>query len=107
MLPNFITTEKGLQMQEIDHSAMLAENFREEGIAAVVRKVAYGPRTVMIYSSETVDSFDSYVRAAVNRNDLPDWLSFNDFKKGCESVLKENYKEYKRLVAEDSGEDDD
>lgn len=94
-------------MQEIDHSAMLAEHFREEGIAAVTRKVAYTPRTVMSYSSKTVNSFDSYVGAAVSRNDLPDWLSFDDFKKSCESVLRSDYEEYKRLVKEDSGEDDD
>lgn len=94
-------------MQENEHSAMIAEHFRKEGIAAVAKNVAYNPRTVMSYESKSVDSFDSYVKAAVNKGYLPDWLSFDDFKKSCKDILESDYEKYKRLVEEDSGEDDD
>lgn len=63
----------------------------------IVEEATFSWKMVKAYRDEdgavryTIDSFDDWIDEKVDRRDLPDWLSFEDFKERCCDILYQEY----------------
>lgn len=76
---------------------LIADKFIMLAKKKIVEEVTFSWKMVKAYRDEdgavryTIDSFDDWIDEKVDRRDLPDWLSFEDFKDQCCDIL---YREY-------------
>lgn len=76
---------------------LIADKFIMLAKKKIVEEATFSWKMVKAYRDEdgevryTIDSFDGWLDEKVDRRDLPEWLSFDDFKEQCCDIL---YKEY-------------